>query len=68
MITELFVLIFLIIFMFIPTLVARVRHIRHTTICFWINLLLGWSILFWLPLLAWTFLTTDIDTYKGLDT
>jgi len=54
--------------MFIPTLVARVRHIRHTTICFWINLLLGWSILFWLPLLAWTFLTTDIDTYKGLDT
>jgi len=67
MITELFVLIFLIIFMFIPTLVGRARHIKHTVICFWINLFLGWSIIFWLPLLVWTFLTTDIETYKGSD-
>jgi len=53
--------------MFIPTLVGRARHIKHTVICFWINLFLGWSIIFWLPLLVWTFLTTDIETYKGSD-
>lgn len=44
---------------FAPTIVAWRRHLRNITTCFWINLLLGWSIFFWLPLLIYVILSNS---------
>jgi len=56
-----FVILMLIVFS--PTIVARCRNLKHIIICFWINLLLGWSIFFWLPLLVYTIFSQGVNKF-----
>lgn len=58
---ELLAFVFVVFVMFIPTFVARSRHLARRGACFWINLFLGWTIIVWLPLLIWALLTTGVD-------
>ena len=58
--------VFLII-IFMPTLIAFSRHLKHKNICFWTNLFLGWTIIFWIPLLVWSMFSKNInieETYE----
>ncbi len=41
---------------FLPWLIARGRDMQNTTLLFWINLLLGWSIIMWIVCLIWAVL------------
>jgi len=54
------------VFIFIPTLIARCRHVKNIVACFWINVLLGWSFLIWLPLLVWSIMTNRVQDDKDL--
>jgi hypothetical protein len=54
MIGELLTLILFLGLMFLPTFIARSRNHKHKTACFWINLILGWTVLAWIPLLVWS--------------
>ncbi|MFR1672494.1 MAG: superinfection immunity protein [Candidatus Gastranaerophilaceae bacterium] len=40
---------------FLPLWIARVRKHPHSLAIFLINLLLGWTLLFWLVALIWAF-------------
>lgn len=54
MIFDLLGLICLILLMFLPFFIARSRKHKQKRAIFWINLLLGWTILIWLPLLVYS--------------
>ena len=43
----------LIFLIFSPTLIAHHRHLQKLKILFIINLIAGWTVIFWIPLLAW---------------
>lgn len=47
--------IFLLWIAFLPLWIARVRKHTHSLAIFLINLLLGWTLLFWLIALIWAF-------------
>lgn len=47
--------IFLLWIAFLPLWIARVRKHPHSLAIFFINLLLGWTLLFWLIALIWAF-------------
>lgn len=47
--------IFLLWIAFLPLWIARVRKHPHSLAIFLINLLLGWTLLFWLIALIWAF-------------
>jgi hypothetical protein len=55
-------IIFLLLIVFVPTLVAHYRHAKRERTCFLINILLGWTILVWVPLLAWSLFTDSVKT------
>ena len=38
---------------FLPTIVAAIRQSRHTMLIFFLNLLLGWTVIGWVLLLVW---------------
>jgi hypothetical protein len=38
---------------FLPTIVALLRHSRHTGAIFLINLFLGWTVIGWVVALVW---------------
>ena len=40
---------------FLPTIVAALRHSRHTMAIFFINLFLGWTVIGWIAALIWAF-------------
>jgi hypothetical protein len=61
MIADILVLVFLTVFMFVPTLIARYRHLKKKVPCFWVNLFLGWTVLVWLPLLVWSIMTDSVE-------
>jgi len=48
--------------MFSPTFIAYNRKLKRRFACFWINLLLGWTVIIWIPLLIWSLLTSAIET------
>jgi hypothetical protein len=58
------ILVFLItlLIMFAPTMIAFNRNLKRRWACFWINLLFGWTIILWIPLIAWSLLTSAIET------
>jgi hypothetical protein len=58
---ELIAFVFVVFVMFIPTFVARSRHLARRDACFWINLFLGWTVIFWVPLLMWALLTNSVE-------
>ena len=39
---------------FVPAVVANRRKAEHEVSIFWVNLLLGWTVLGWLAVLFWT--------------
>jgi hypothetical protein len=54
---EVIVLILLLLVMFLPTFIARSRNHKHKTVCIWVNLLVGWTIIGWIPLLVWSLMS-----------
>ena len=55
MILNLFVVIISTLIFFTPTIVAYKRKLNRRFICFWINLLFGWTAIGWVVLLIWSF-------------
>lgn len=51
---ELSFIILMIIFYFLPSLVAYVRHHKNILAIFMLNLLLGWTVLGWVGSLVWS--------------
>lgn len=49
---------------FIPLWIARLRKHPHSTAIFFINFLLGWSILFWFVALIWAFISSEREKIK----
>lgn len=49
---------------FIPLWIARLRKHPHSTAIFFINFLLGWSILFWFVALIWAFVSSEHEKIK----
>ncbi len=39
---------------FLPAVIANRRQAEHEVSIFWVNLLLGWTVLGWLAVLFWT--------------
>lgn len=58
---EFVVVILALLVMFIPTFVAYRRNLKRRFACFWINLLIGWTIIGWIPLIAWASLTSAVE-------
>lgn len=54
--------IFLVLIVFVPSIVAHYRHAKCERTCFLVNLFLGWTILVWVPLLAWSLFTDSVET------
>jgi len=48
-------------FYFVPPVIAYKRHLRHANAIFFYNLILGWSGIIWLVMLAWALLDRDTD-------
>lgn len=51
---ELALIVFMIIFYFLPTLVAYFRQHKNIPAIFVLNLLLGWTVLGWVGSLVWS--------------
>jgi hypothetical protein len=62
MLLDLLMIVFFIAVMFVPTFIAYKRNLKRRFACFWINLLVGWTIIGWIPLIAWAALTSAIET------
>lgn len=58
--TVIMFLLFLI-FMFVPTYIAYRRNLKRRVACLVINVLVGWTIIGWLPLVAWAALTSAVE-------
>jgi hypothetical protein len=61
MLLDLFMVMFFIAVMFVPTYIAYKRKLKRRLACFWINLLVGWTIIGWIPLIAWAALTSAVE-------
>ena len=44
---------------FLPAIIAKQRKATHEINIFWVNLLLGWTVLGWFAVLIWTVAETD---------
>jgi hypothetical protein len=44
---------------FLPAIVANTRKAPHEISIFWVNFLLGWTVLGWFAVLIWTVAETD---------
>ena len=55
---EIFVLLFLVLPYFLPTIIAMLRKKHNVTAIFVLNLLLGWTFIGWIVAFIWS-LTTD---------
>lgn len=53
-------ILFLII-MFVPTYIAYRRNLKRRFACIFINILVGWTVIGWLPLIAWACLTSAVE-------
>ncbi len=53
---ELALIVLMIIFYFLPTLVAYFRQHKNIPAIFVLNLLLGWTVLGWVSSLVWSFM------------
>lgn len=40
----------------LPTIVARSRHLKNRVACGWINLAIGWILPVWVGLMIWSLL------------
>lgn len=49
---------------FLPTIIAALRHSRHTLAIFFINLFLGWTVIGWVVALIWA-CTSEPRYYYG---
>jgi Superinfection immunity protein len=38
---------------FIPTIIARIRHTKHTSLIFSLNLITGWTVVGWIAGVIW---------------
>jgi len=47
---------------FVPTVIAFKRNLKHRWACFLIDLLFGWIFFVWVPLIIWSVLTNTVDT------
>ena len=47
--------------MFIPTFVAFKRNLKRRYACLVVNILFGWTILLWIPILIWSLLTSAVE-------
>jgi len=61
MLLDLFMLVLFLIFLFVPTYIAYHRNLKRRFACFWVNLLFGWTIIIWIPLLIWSMLTSATE-------
>lgn len=62
MLIDLLMFILFLCILFIPTFVAYNRNLKRRLACFWVNLLFGWTIIVWIPLLIWSMLTSATET------
>ncbi|MFI5405769.1 MAG: superinfection immunity protein [Nitrososphaerales archaeon] len=46
---------------FIPTMIAFYRNLTRRWACLVVNALLGWTGIFWFPILIWSLLTSAVD-------
>lgn len=58
MVVDIILFVVMLVVMFLPTFIANAREHKNTGVCFWINLLLGWSAIVWLPLLVWSLVSS----------
>lgn len=47
--------------LFIPTIIAFKRKLKRRIACLIVNILFGWTIIVWIPLLIWTMLTSATE-------
>ena len=47
--------------LFVPTYIAYHRNLKRRFACFWVNLLFGWTMIFWIPILIWSLLTSATE-------
>lgn len=47
--------------LFIPTFVAYKRNLKRRLACLWVNILFGWTVIVWVPLLIWAMLTSATE-------
>jgi hypothetical protein len=59
---DLLMVLFSLLIMFVPTMIAFNRNLKRRWACFWVNLLFGWTIILWVPLVVWSLLTSAIET------
>ena len=53
-VADLIVFVCMVLLYFLPFFIARSRNHKNTQTVFWINLLLGWVIIFWIPLIIYS--------------
>lgn len=54
-------LIALLLVMFLPFWIAQSRHHKNKKVIFWICLLLGWTVIVWLPLVVYSLISNPIE-------
>lgn len=51
--------------MFVPTFVAYHRKLKRKVACLVINILFGWTIIFWIPILMWSMLSSATENQSS---
>ena len=47
--------------LFAPSVIAYRRKLKRRLPCLLINIFLGWTVVFWLPILIWSLLTSAVE-------
>lgn len=61
MLIDLVIFLLAICILFIPTFIAYNRKLKRRVACLVVNILFGWTIIVWIPLLIWTMLTSATE-------
>jgi len=46
---------------FIPSMIAFHRRLKRRWACLIVNALLGWTVIFWIPIWIWSMLTNAVE-------
>jgi len=58
---DIVVFLFFLLVWFLPTFVARSRHLKNKVPCFWFNLTVGWIFPVWILLVIWALMSEEIE-------
>lgn len=61
MLIDLIILLLMILIMFVPSIIAFNRNLKRRWACLIVNVLFGWTIIAWVPLLVWSMLTSAVE-------